>query len=191
MTIRRFVVAQSLLMTAGSVVFPFYLLLIKNIGDSYAQFGWAYGLFTLTAAMIYPVIGRLSDKIGDQKLLLFYTWGMAALMLLIPLITEVWEVYLIQIVMGFLGAVQKVTEKTVLARETEKRSAGKRIGNYHLWVSLCSAAGIILTGYLVDFLTIATLFYVASILYLIASFVIWRRTSKPLVGENNWNRKSG
>lgn len=175
MIYRRFVAAQSIIMAAGSIVFPFYLLLIENLGNSYSQFGWAYGLFTLTAALVYPFIGKLGDRVGDKRLLLTYTWSMAGLMLVIPLVTDVWQIYIIQIVMGMLGAVQKNTEKTFLARDTEKETAGTKIGSYHLKVSLWSAAGIIATGYFVDFLTIASLFYMTSILYIIASFVIWRK----------------
>jgi MFS family permease len=185
MNVRRFIAAQSLIMAAGSIVFPFYLLLIKNVGENYAEFGWAYGLFMLTAAFTYPLIGRMGDRLGDQQLLLLYTWGMALLMILIPLITQVWQVYLIQIAMGILGAVQKNTEKTVLVRDVKKETAGKTIGNYHLKVSLWSAAGVILTGYLIDFLTLATLFYLASILYMIASFVVWRSTNQAISGQDN------
>lgn len=175
MNFRKFLISQSILITAGSVVFPFYLLLIKNVGDSYSQFGWAYGLFTLTAAFTYPIIGRLGDRFGDRNMLLIYTLGMAAVMLVIPLLYLVWQVYLIQIVMGILGAVQKNTEKAFLARNNEPENAGKQIGNYHLYISLWSGIGIILTGYLIDFLTIASLFYLISFVYVIASFVIIRR----------------
>ena len=175
MNFRRFLISQSILITASSVVFPFYLLLINNIGHSYSQFGWAYGLFTLTAALSYPLIGRLGDRFGDRKMLLIYTLGMAAVMLLIPLLYHVWHVYAIQIVMGILGAIQKNTEKAYLARTNEPETAGKEIGNYHLHISLWSAFGIILTGYLIDFLTIASLFYLISFVYIIASFVIIKK----------------
>ncbi|MFZ3577565.1 MFS transporter [Virgibacillus sp. DJP39] len=172
MNFRKFLTAQSILITAGSVVFPFYLLLIKNVGESYSQFGWAYGLFTLSAAFTYPIIGRFGDKFGDKRMLLMYTWGMAAVMLIIPLLIHVWQVYIIQIVMGILGAVHKNTEKAFLARDIDKSIAGKRIGSYHLNVSIWSGLGIILTGYLIDFLTIASLFYLISFVYILASFVI-------------------
>ncbi|GGA71169.1 MFS transporter [Ornithinibacillus halotolerans] len=175
MNFRKFLIAQSILIAAGSVVFPFYLLLIKNVGDSYSQFGWAYGLFTLTAAFSYPIIGRLGDRFGDKKMLLIYTLGMAAVMLLIPLLYEVWQVYVIQIVMGILGAVQKNTEKAFLARNKDTDNAATRMGNYHLYISLWSGIAIILTGYLIDFLTIASLFYFISFVYIIASFVIVKR----------------
>lgn len=175
MNFRKFLIAQSILIAASSVVFPFYLLLIKNVGNSYSQFGWAYGLFTLTAALTYPIIGRLGDRFGDKKMLLIYTLGMAAVMLLIPLLYEVWQVYIIQITMGILGAIQKNTEKAFLARTNDINTAGEKIGKYHLHISLWSGLGIILTGYLIDFLTIASLFYLISFVYIIASFVIIKR----------------
>lgn len=175
MNFRKFLISQSILITASSVVFPFYLLLIKNVGDSYSQFGWAYGLFTLTAAFTYPIIGRLGDRYGDKNMLLIYTIGMAAVMLLIPLLYQVWHVYTIQIVMGILGAIQKNTEKAFLARNNDTENAGKQIGNYHLYISLWSGIGIILTGYLIDFLTIGSLFYLISFVYIIATFIIIKK----------------
>ncbi|MFS0671571.1 MFS transporter [Ornithinibacillus sp. 179-J 7C1 HS] len=176
MNFHKFLIAQSILIAASSVVFPFYLLLIKNIGDSYSQFGWAYGLFTLTAALTYPVIGQLGDRFGDKTMLLVYTLGMAIVMLIIPLLIHVWQVYVIQIVMGILGAIQKNTEKAFLARnEKDSNTTGKRIGKYHFHVSLWSGIGIILTGYLIDFLTIASLFYLISFVYIVASFVILKK----------------
>ncbi|PGZ96098.1 MFS transporter [Bacillus pseudomycoides] len=178
MTYTRFVVSQSLIMMAGSMVFPFYVLLLKNVGNSFSQFGWAYGLFALTSALAYPLIGKVSDRFGDRKLLIVYTWSMAILMLCFPIATEVWHVYILQIMMGFLGAVQKNTEKTSLVRKVKSQEAGYEIGKYHIWTSLGAAVAIIVTGYLVDFLTIGTIFYVASILYMISSIVIWQTNNQ-------------
>jgi MFS family permease len=169
MNYQRFVASQSFVMTAGSIVFPFYLLFIRNIGDSYSQFGLAYGLFALTAALSHVWIGKLTDRYGDRIMLLVYAWGMAGLMLLIPISTEIWQIYFIQIVMGLLGAVQKTTEKTSLSRFTEPATAGKTIGYYHFWTSIWPAIAIIATGYLIDFLTIGSLFYLASLLYMVAA----------------------
>ncbi|HYK74272.1 MAG TPA: MFS transporter, partial [Pseudoneobacillus sp.] len=58
MSYQRFLNSQSLIVSASSVVFPFYLLFIRNIGESFSQFGCAYGLFTLISAFSYPLIGR-------------------------------------------------------------------------------------------------------------------------------------
>jgi MFS family permease len=163
---------------ASSMIFPFYVLLLNNIGNSYSQFGWAYGLFALTSALAYPLIGRISDNLGDQNLLLTYSFSMSFIFLFFPLVEEVWEVYVLQVIMGILGAVQKNTEKTALARNVEKSTAGKEIGNYHTWTSLGAAIAIILTGYMVDFITIGSIFYLASFLYFFSGIVIWKKKSK-------------
>jgi MFS family permease len=150
MNYKRFILYQGTVGMASSMIFPFYILLIKNVGTSYSQFGWAYGLFALTAALSFPLIGKLADRAGDTILLFVYSWGMALVLLAFPLAYEIWHVYILQIVMGVLGAVQKNSEKTVLARYVNKVSAGKEIGSYHIWTSSGAAVAVIATGYLVD-----------------------------------------
>lgn len=172
MNYQRFIYYQSIISIAGSMIFPFYVLLLNNVGNSYSQFGWAYGLFALTSALAYPVIGRLADRIGDTALFAIYSWSMAAILLFLPLMTEVWHVYLIQIIMGLLGAIQRNSEKTSLARNVSKETAGIQIGKYHVWTSIGAAIAIILTGYLIDFLTIGSIFYMASVLYAASGFMI-------------------
>ena len=100
--------------------------------------------------------------------------GMALILLVFPLAYEIWHVYLLQIIMGVLGAVQKNTEKTVLARYVKKTTAGKEIGNYHVWTSIGAAAAVIATGYLVDFLTIGSIFYLASLMFAWSGFIIMK-----------------
>lgn len=175
MNYRRFIIYQGSIGMASSMIFPFYVLLLKNVGHSYSEFGWAYGLFALTAAVSYPIIGKLADRTGDKMLLIVYSWGMALILLVFPLAFEIWHVYILQVVMGLLGAVQKNSEKTVLARTVQKETAGKEIGHYHIWTSVSAAIAIIATGYLVDFLTIGSIFYLASIVFAWSGFYIMKR----------------
>ncbi|MDW2885483.1 MFS transporter [Exiguobacterium artemiae] len=172
-----FVRIQSMILMSSSIIFPFYLLLVRQIGDSYAQFGLAYGLFTLTSAFAYLGIGRLSDRFGDRSLLVTHTFGMALILLYVPIVTSISHVYLIQIIMGILGALQKNTEKTILARqELALTTVGRAIGRYHFKTSLWSALGIIAAGYLIDFLTIGSLFYIISAVYLYVTVrLLWDR----------------
>lgn len=176
MTFKRFLYYQTTIMMAGSIIFPFYVLLLNNVGKNYAQFGWAYGLFALTSALVYPIIGKCADLLGDKMLFIVYSWGMAVILLFFPLVSEVWHVYLLQILMGILGAVQKNTEKTALARQVRVETAGSEIGKYHIVTSVGAAVAIILTGYMVDFLTIASIFYVASLIYVISAIILMRKS---------------
>lgn len=181
MNYKRFVAYQGTVGMASAMIFPFYILLLKNVGNSYAQFGWAYGLFALTAAVCYPLIGKAADRIGDTTLLAVYSWGMAVILLFFPLAAEVWHVYILQVVMGVLGAVQKNSEKTVLARYVAKDTAGKQIGSYHIWTSIAAALAVIATGYLVDFLTIASIFYIASIAFAWSGIMAMNLAEKPFM----------
>ncbi len=181
MNYKSFIQYQGIVGMASTMIFPFYILMLKNAGTSYAQFGWAYGLFALTAAISYPLIGRASDRVGDKALLSIYSWGMALLLLFFPLAAEIWHVYVLQILMGILGAVQKNSEKAVLARHVDKTTAGKQIGIYHTYTSVAAAIAVIGTGYLVDFLTIASIFYIASIAFAVSGFIV---TKMPIYAAN-------
>ena len=178
MTFKRFLYYQTTIIMAGSIIFPFYVLLLNNVGKNYAQFGWAYGLFSLTSALAYPLIGKGADHLGDKTLFIIYSWGMASLLLFFPLVTEVWHVYILQILMGILGAMQKNTEKTALARQVTVETAGTEIGKYHIFTSVGAAVAIILTGYMVDFLTIASIFYIASFMYVVSAIILMKKRNE-------------
>ena len=156
MTYRRFIASQSIIMMAGSMVFPFtfYCSGMLEIASRSLAGLW---FICLNFSACIPLVGKLSDRVGDQNYNI-YAWSMAILMLCFPIATEVWHVYILQILMGVLGAVQRNTEKTSLARKVVQENAGYEIGKYHVWTSIGGAVAIIATGYLVDFFTIGTIF---------------------------------
>lgn len=138
--------SQSSVFFASSLIFPFYILFVKNIGSSYTQFGFSYGLFGLSGALIYPLLGRLSERFDSRYFLLANSWGMAVLLLYVPHIGSVVQVYIVQVLLGLFGAMQKHGEKVLVADFTDSGERGKKIGNYHFWTAvfqqqpLCSAA---------------------------------------------------
>lgn len=122
----------------------------------------------------------MADKAGDKILLIVYSWGMALILLVFPLAYEIWHVYILQVVMGLLGAVQKNSEKTVLARTVKKETAGNEIGRYHIWTSVGAGIAVIATGYLVDFLTIGSIFYLASFVFAWSGFYMMKLENHEL-----------
>ncbi|ANU26625.1 hypothetical protein I858_006255 [Planococcus versutus] len=91
-----------------------------------------------------------------------------------------WHIYILQVLMGILGAVQKNSEKTILARYVTKEIAGTQIGHYHIWTSVAAAVAVIATGYLVDCLTIASIFYVASLIFAGSGILLLKLTTNHL-----------
>ncbi|MDQ0339673.1 MFS family permease [Caldalkalibacillus uzonensis] len=166
------IITQSSVFFASSLIFPFYILFIKNVGTSYAQFGLAYGIFGLSAALIHPVIGRLSRRVNHYYLLIINAWGIAAVLLFFPHINSVFQVYFIQVILGLFGALQKHGEKILLAELTDGLERGMKIGHYHFWTSIFSAFAIILGGFLSDYFTVYIIFYISSIIFFISGLLL-------------------
>lgn len=167
-----FVYSQSLLFFASSLIFPFYILFIKNIGSSYSQFGLAYGLFGLSGAFIHLLLGKLPETTDRRIFLIIHSFGMAILLLLFPHITEVEQVYMIQLALGALGGFQKHGEKLLVTDLTTENKRMKEVGHYHFWTALFSSIAIMLGGLFADFFTVYFIFYASSILYLCSALMV-------------------
>ncbi|MBT2712295.1 hypothetical protein J7E23_05560 [Pseudomonas sp. ISL-88] len=139
------ILSQSSVFFASSLIFPFYILFIKNIGSSYTQFGLSYGLFGLSGALIHPLLGRLSAKVESRYFLMSNSWGMAVLLLTFPHITDVYQVYIVQVLLGLFGAMQKTRRKDFdcrLYRQRRTRQKNRQLpfldcrffrGGHHPW----------------------------------------------------------
>jgi len=156
-------ISQSIALFGAGIVFPFYIIFINEIGANFSQFGMAFGLFTISAALVHKYIGDLSDRIGRKIFLLISNWGMAFLFLLFPIVTEIWQIYFLQIILGVFGAMQKTGEKAIVGDFTDNEKRGGLIGRYHAWIAVFSGFAVILGGYIIDFLTLSAIFYAGSI----------------------------
>ncbi|HEY4553252.1 MAG TPA: MFS transporter [Bacillaceae bacterium] len=169
---RWVILSQGIAILGSSLVFPFYLIFIKEVGGGYLQYGISYGLFTISSAFVHLLVGRLSDKMGRKLFLLLSSWGMAFLVLFFPLVAHVWQIYALQILLGFVGAMQKTSEKALLADVTKKGSRGVTIGRYHFWTSVFSGVAVMLGGFMIDLFTLDIIFYASSLILFGSGFFV-------------------
>jgi MFS family permease len=164
--------SQSMVLFGTGIVFPFYIIFIKEIGANFTEFGIAYAVFALSSALVHKCIGNWSDKIGRKIFLLINSWGTAILFLIFPIVTSIFQVYLLQVFLGILGAMHKTCEKTLVGDFTDKKNRGKQIGAYYGWIAIYSALAIVVGGYLIDLFTLAIMFYVGSLILFLSGFAI-------------------
>ncbi|KAA0550398.1 MFS transporter [Bacillus sp. BGMRC 2118] len=178
--LKIFMMSQSITFFASSLIFPFYILFLKNVGSSFTAFGFSYGLFGLSSALLYPLLGKISMLIENRVFMYVHCFGMALVLLSFPHITEVSEVYVVQVILGILGAFQKHGEKMILVDYTNEGNRGQKLGNYHFWTALCSSFAVMSAGLLADFFTIHAIFYGSSILYFVSGLLLLNKklTSK-------------
>ena len=169
---RWIVFSQSATVLGSSLVFPFYLIFIKEVGGSFFQYGISYGLFTISSAFVHLMIGKWSDRTERKWLLLINSWGMAFLLLFFPLVVHVWQVYILKIFLGVVGAMQKTGEKAILGDFTDETNRGAAIGNYHFWTTVFAGLAVMLGGLMIDLFTLDIIFYVSSLILFISGFFI-------------------
>ncbi|MBS4220356.1 MFS transporter [Bacillus sp. FJAT-49711] len=169
---RWIVVSQSISILGSSLVFPFYLIFIKEVGGGFLQYGISYGLFTISSSLVHIAVGKWSDRLGRRLFLLIGSWGMAILLLFFPLVTDVWQVYVLQIVLGIIGATQKTSEKAMLADFTDRSNRGFAIGKYHFWTSIFTGIAVMFGGFIIDLFTLDIIFYISSLILFISGFFV-------------------
>lgn len=171
-------ITQSIVLFGTGIVFPFYIIFIKKIGANFTEFGIAYALFAMSSAIFHKIIGKGSDKFGRKIFLLLNSWGVAILFLLFPIATSITQVYFLQIILGIFGAMQKTSEKAIVADFTDGKNRGKHIGVYHGWIAVFSSLAVIVGGYLIDLFSLEIIFYIGSVILFLSGLAILKIKEK-------------
>ena len=95
-------------------------------------------------------------------------------MLVFPWLESYAWVLALQLLMGVCNAMQKMSERLLIADHTRRGERGAVIGAYHFWTSVASGFAVIIGGYVIDWLTINALFYASALLYATSAWVTWR-----------------
>lgn len=165
--------SQSLATLAAGMIYPYYLLFLKNLGSTYSAYGLAFAVFTISSAASAVWLGKLVDR-SSVKMMAGGSLGMMAAMLIFPWIPSYGFVLLIQAFMGVCNAMQKMSERGLLADGTEHGKRGGTLGNYHFWTSVASGFAVLIGGYIIDWLTIDVLFYVSAGIYAVSAWMTLR-----------------
>ncbi|WP_053372243.1 MFS transporter [Paenibacillus sp. FJAT-27812] len=177
MNLKWLIRAQSMMTLAAGMIYPYYLLFLKNLGNSFSKYGLAFAVFTISSAAVSQWLAPRLDKHG-AAILVLSSVGMMGAMLAFPWTVSYGWVLVLQLVMGICNAMQKMSERLLLADYTEAGARGPAIGSFHFWTSVASGFAVIVGGYLIDWLTINILFYLSAFLYGLSAWTIWRMSGK-------------
>ncbi|UQZ86580.1 Major Facilitator Superfamily protein [Paenibacillus konkukensis] len=165
--------SQSIVTLAAGMIYPYYLLFLKNLGNTYSKYGLAFAVFTISSAAVSQWVAKKLDR-HALSILVYSSLGMTAAMLLFPWVDSYAWVLALQFLMGACSAMQKMSEKALLADYTQPGARGGTIGSYHFWTSIASGFAVIAGGYVIDWLTIDALFYCSALLYAFSAWAVWK-----------------
>ncbi|OCA83051.1 MFS transporter [Bacillus sp. FJAT-27225] len=159
-----------------TMVMPFISLYIESFGtfsEEYVQ-RWAGITFAatfVTAFLFSPILGRLGDKYGRKKILIFLGLGMSLSLFLMGMVTTVWQLLLLRLFMGFFAGSIPVTQ-AFISTQTPKEMAGKVLGTLQTGNITGTLLGPLIGGFLADSIGYADTFKGTSSIILISVLLI-------------------
>lgn len=184
---------------AGSMtmVMPFLSLYIETFGDFSERYvqnwsGLTFSITFVTAFLFSPVIGRLGDRFGRKRILIFMGIGMGLAVFLLGFATSVWELFLLRMFMGLFSGFIPVSQ-ALISTQTSKEEAGKVLGTLQTGSITGSLLGPMLGGVLADSLGYSTTFQSTSAFIVLSGllvfFVMEYRVDIKKGTKTNYSRK--
>jgi len=136
-----------------ATAWPLFTLTIVNVvkADMF-QISLLSVISSLTAIMVRRFTGRLVDRAGRKLLLLIGRGGLFLVPLIYAFATSVYELIVVDFIIGILMASSDVALSAYLLDVSPKGLRGSYMGLYNALSGLFSFAGSIMGGYLMSFL---------------------------------------
>jgi len=152
---------------------PFYVVYVAELSGGMEKLGLAFSIMILVQSATTYLAGHFSDKLG-RKLFLFMTaYTDAIVLFLYTVITETYQLYILQAVLGITNGVVSTVSTSLLGDLTVKAKRGRSVGKFNAIVGLSSGIGLFFGGYMVKFYGLKVLFYLASIVVALSTVLLF------------------
>lgn len=168
-----FLVSNIITSFAAGIFGPFYILFIQEKGNGLENFAIAMGLLLLVQSIVSYYAGKFSDIFGRKPLLIFESYIYAAIVLLYLFIAEVWQLYVLQVMTGFVAGLELTAHTTFLGDITEKEKRGTDIGKYHMIVGVVAALAMMAGGYVVAAIGLKVVFVLNALASVTSGTIFW------------------
>lgn len=163
-----FIISQSLTAVIAGTILPFYAVFLQQASGSYSLFAYLYASFALAAALTHFAFGRISKIVSLRAMLVVGSIVPGIVLIFIPATSHIWQIYIIQIILGISLALQKSAEKITIAKLAAGDYFEQHVGNYHGIVALSTAIALFASAWLLDTFSVVFLFYMCGIAWIAA-----------------------
>jgi MFS family permease len=181
---------------AMTLLLPFLPIYVEQLGVTdpklVAQWsGIAYGATFLTAAVVAPLWGRLSDRYGRKIMLIRASLGMAIAMGLMGMAQSVWELVALRLLAGLLGGYASGSMLLVAAQAPKNRS-GWALGVMSSGIMAGNLVGPLIGGTMPNLIGIRNTFlYAGGVIFLTFLATLFLIKEDPAVGRAKRKSSSG
>jgi EmrB/QacA subfamily drug resistance transporter len=157
-----------------SLVTPVLSEIQVDLGTDQTTVTWVLTAYLLSASVFTPIIGRIGDKVGKERMLVFALVGLAIGSLIAALATSIGPMIVARVIQGVGGGVLPLAFGIIRDEFPEKKIPGA-VGIIASLAAVGAGVGIVLAGPIVDALNYHWLFWLPMIITLlaaIAAFVV-------------------
>lgn len=182
--------ANFFMAASSTMVLPFLSLYIETLGsypDGFTQkwSGYVFGVTFLMAFLVSPFWGRFGDKHGYKKILLITGSGIGTSILLMSLVSSVYELFFLRMAMGLVTGFIP-TSLAMISAQTPRRTAGKMLGTLQIGTVSGGLFGPLLGGLLADHVGFTyTFFITAFVIYGAVLLVFAGVRERPLKSDRD------
>ena len=160
-------------------ILPFY---IEDLGGRGIHYGLLIACYALMQFICAPIWGSLSDKHGRKPLLLIGMTGLGTTMLLFGLATELWMLYVAQLLSGCLSSAAVPAAQAYAADSTSPEDRGAAMGRIGGAIGLGVVIGPAVGG-LLGSVSFSTPFFIASALCYLTFTIILTSLPESLASD--------
>ncbi|BCE09966.1 hypothetical protein RSC2_01762 [Bacillus paralicheniformis] len=162
---------------SSTMVLPFLSLYIETLGSYSDGFtakwsGYVFGVTFLMAFLVSPFWGRFGDKHGYKKILLITGTGIGTCILLMSLVSSVYELFFLRMAMGLVTGFIP-TSLAMISAQTPKKTAGKVLGTLQMGTVSGGLFGPLLGGLLADRVGFTYTFFITAFAIYSAVFLVF------------------
>jgi len=164
------------------------LLLVKTsetgIDKSYIPF--MYMIFNVVSVLLAIPVGKLSDRIGREKLIILGFFIYAIVYYLFGRFNSINVFIFLFILYGFYSALTDGSQKAIISDIVSKDLKGTGYGIYHAVLGITLLPASLIAGLLYDKVNSSTPFYFGAIMALIATvlmtiYAIWNKKNDKII----------
>ncbi|VVB78699.1 Multidrug resistance protein MdtG [uncultured archaeon] len=173
-----FLFSNSIASLAAGLFSPFYIIFVQGFGKSLGQFGLSIGLMALAGAITSYFAGRHSDQLGRKPFLIVGGFILSIIVLAYTLITNLFQLYLLQILNGVISSMNSTIGTTFLADLTRRSTRGRHIGRYLAVTGVITAFSLMIAGFLAVSWGYKIVFYIVATLIFLSTLILFHIKEK-------------
>ncbi len=158
---------------AFQLIGPFFVIFLNNIGGGIENLGLLFGVSVLVSSIATYFIGKAGDKFGRKPFLILSSFGASIITILYLYVQNLPQLYGLQIMNGIVSAMWGISDEAFMADITHKKTRGKSLGFYNMFLGIIGAIGLMLGGFIIGKFGFEIIFWFVGIMSVISGIILF------------------